>query len=208
MKRKHTIRSKQCSNANGNNAMAQAATLDAAQLQRVLDYLKTRRHYQRNRVMLLLTHWSMLRVGEVAALRYCDVLEADGQIRSETVLAASQTKGDKSRRIWFNERMRTELAAYVAAHKPKHKTQQLFYTQRTEGFTANTLTHIINSFYQKTGIANASSHSGRRSGLTTLADKGVSVRVLMAIAGHSQISTTQRYIDLRPSVVRAAVELV
>ena len=208
MKRKHTIRSKQCSNANRNNAMAQAATLDAAKLQRVLDYLKTRRHYQRNRVMLLLTHWSMLRVGEVAALRYCDVLDADGVIRSETVLAAAQTKGDKSRRIWFNERMRGELAAYVAAHKPKHKTQQLFYTQRTEGFTANSLTHIINSFYQKAGIANASSHSGRRSGLTTLADKGVSVRVLMALAGHSQIATTQRYIDLRPSVVRAAVELV
>jgi integrase/recombinase XerD len=208
MKRKHTKRSKQCSNANRSSKMAQAATLDAAQLQRVLDYLKTRRHYQRNRVMLLLTHWSMLRVGEVAALRYCDVLEADGQIRSETVLAAAQTKGDKSRRIWFNERMRGELAAYVAAHKPKHKTQKLFYTQRSEGFTANTLTHIIYSFYSKAGIANASSHSGRRSGLTTLADKGVSVRVLMALAGHSQIATTQRYIDLRPSVVKAAVELV
>ena len=104
--------------------------------------------------------------------------------------------------------MRGELAVYVAAHKPKHKTQRLFYTQRSEGFTANTLTHIINSFYQKAGIANASSHSGRRSGLTTLADKGVSVRVLMALAGHSQIATTQRYIDLRPSIVRAAVELV
>jgi len=59
--------------------------------------------------------------------------------------------------------MRAELAAYVAAHKPKHKAQRLFYTQRSEGFTANTLTHIINSFYQKAGIANASSHSGRRS---------------------------------------------
>ncbi len=76
----------------------------------------------------------------------------------------------------------------------------------------NTLTHIINSFYQKAGIANASLQSGRRSGLTTLADKGVGVgvgvRVLMALAGHSQITTTQRYIDLRPSLVRAAVELV
>ena len=34
------------------------------------------------------------------------------------------------------------------------------------------------------------------------------VRVVMALAGHGQIATTQRYIDLRPSVVRAAVELV
>ena len=65
-----------------------------------------------------------------------------------------------------------------------------------------------NGIYQQAGIANASSHSGRRSGLTTLADKGVSVRVLMALAGHSHIVTTQRYIDLRLSVVRAAVELV
>ena len=79
--------------------MVQAATLNAAQLQRVLDYLKTGRHYRRNRTMVLLTHWSMLRVGEVAALRYCDVLVSDGQLRTETVLAAEQTKGDKSRRI-------------------------------------------------------------------------------------------------------------
>ncbi len=59
--------------------------------------------------MLLLTHWSMLRVGEVAALRYCVVIDSDGGILAETVLAAAQTKGDKSRRIWFNERMRAEL---------------------------------------------------------------------------------------------------
>ena len=181
--------------------MAQAATLDAGQLKRVLDYLKTRRHYRRNRTMILLTHWSMLRVGEVAALRYCDVLDSDGQILAETVLAADQTKGDKSRRIWFNERMRAEVAAYVAAHKPEHKTQRLFYTQRSEGFTANTLTHIINGIYSQAGIANASSHSGRRSGLTTLADKGVSVRVLMALAGHSQIATTQRTLICDPALL-------
>jgi len=88
-------------------------------------------------------------VGEVAALRYCDVLDTDGQIRTETVLAAEQTTGDKSRRIWFNELMRTELAAYVAAHKPKHKTQQLYYTQRSEGFTANTLTQSSIAFISK-----------------------------------------------------------
>ena len=97
---------------------------------------------------------------------------------------------------------------YVVEHKPKYKTQPLFYTQRREHVTANSLTHFISGIYSQAGIANASSHSGRRSGLTTLADKGFSVRVLMALAGHSQIATTQRYIDLRPSVVRAAVELV
>ena len=48
---------------------------------------------------------------------------------------------------------------------------------------------------RQAGIANAPSHSGRRSGLTTL-------------AGHCQVATTQRYIDLRPSVIKAAVDLL
>ena len=73
--------------------MTQAATLTQQQLQRVLDYTRTRRHYKRNRAIILLTHYAMLRVGEVAALRYCDVVDADGEIKAETTLSAAQTKG-------------------------------------------------------------------------------------------------------------------
>jgi len=177
-------------------------------LQRVLDYTRTRRHYKRNRAIILLTHYAMLRVGEVAALRYCDVVDADGEIKAETTLSAAQTKGNKARKVWFAEKIRVELAAYVAAHKPKQLTQPLFYTQRSEGFTANTLTHIVNGIYKNAGISGATSHSGRRTGLTNLAERGVGVRVLMALAGHSNMATTQRYIDLRPAMLKAAVELV
>ena len=55
------------------------------------------------------------------------------------------------------------------------------------------------------GISGATSHSDRRTGLTNLAER---VRTLMALAGHSQLAITQKYLDLRPSVVRAAIELV
>ena len=188
--------------------MTQAATLTQQQLQRVLEYTRTRRHYKRNRAIILLTHYAMLRVGEVAALRYCDVVDADGEIKAETTLSAAQTKGNKARNVWFAEKIRVELAAYVAAHKPKQLTQPLFYTQRSEGFTANTLTHIVNGIYKNAGISGATSHSGRRTGLTNLAERGVGVRVLMALAGHSNMATTQRYIDLRPAMLKAAVELI
>ena len=187
--------------------MTQAATLTQQQLQRVLDYTRTRRHYKRNRAIILLTHYAMLRVGEVAALRYCDVVDADGDIKAETTLSAAQTKGNKARKVWFAEKIRVELAAYVAAHKPKRLTQPFFYTQRSEGFTANTLTHIVNGIYKDVGINGTTSHSGRRTGLTNLAERGVGVRVLMALAGHSNMATTQRYIDLRPAILKAAVEL-
>jgi hypothetical protein len=41
----------------------------------------------------------MLRVGEVAALRHCDVVDADGEIKPETTISAAQTKGTKSVRF-------------------------------------------------------------------------------------------------------------
>jgi len=88
------------------------------------------------------------------------------------------------------------------------QTQPLFYTQRSDGFTANTLTHIVNGICKGAGISGATSHSGRRTGLTNLAERGVGVRTLMALAGHSNMATTQRYIDLRPAMLKAAVELV
>jgi integrase/recombinase XerD len=188
--------------------MTQAAALTQQQLQRVLEYTRTRRHYKRNRAIILLTHYAMLRVGEVAALRYCDVVDADGEIKAETTLSAAQTKGNKARKVWFAEKISVELAAYVAAHKPKQLTQTLFYTQRSEGFTANTLTHIVNGIYKGAGINGATSHSGRRTGLTNLAERGVGVRVLMALAGHSNMATTQRYFDLRPAMLKAVGELV
>jgi len=63
-------------------------------------------------------------------------------------------------------------------------------------------------FYKLVELSNASNHSGRRSFLTDLAHKGVNVRVLAALAGHKNISTTQRYIEVGEHQLRAAVELV
>ncbi|NDH68402.1 MAG: site-specific integrase, partial [Gammaproteobacteria bacterium] len=53
-----------------------------------------------------------------------------------------------------------------------------------------------------------SSHSGRRTFITTLANKGVSVRLLASLVRHQSISTTQRYIDVNDEMKRNAVELV
>ena len=80
--------------------------------------------------------------------------------------------------------------------------------QRSAAFTANSLTQIVCGIYRNAGIYGATSHSGRRTFLTNLAEKGVSTRVMMALAGHRNMATTQRYIDLRPVVLRNAVELV
>lgn len=188
----------------------QAKTLTATELRRVLDYVATRHHAARNRTMLLTTHYAGLRVGEAAALRYEDVLDEQGQVRTEIRLDAEQTKGRHGRVVFVSDKLRKELHSYVKAHPAKSRQHKLFYTQKreAEGFTANTLAQHFHYLYRNAGIEGATSHSGRRTFITNLAAKGVGVRVLMGLAGHRNISTTMCYIDCNDDMKRKAVELL
>lgn len=186
----------------------QAKTLNERELQRLLDFVTKTKNAKRNRVILLLTHLAGMRIGEVAAVRVCDVLASDGTVRDEINLTAAQTKGNRSRSVLLNERMQAEIASYISTVRVRDPKQALFATQRSAAFTANSLTQVVNGIYKQAGMDGCSSHSGRRGFLTNLAEKGVSVRVMMALAGHANMATTQRYIDLRPGVLRNAVELV
>ena len=64
----------------------QAKTLTTQEIRRVLDYIATRNHAARNRAMLLITYQAGLRVGEVAALQYGDVVAEDHSIKAEILL--------------------------------------------------------------------------------------------------------------------------
>jgi integrase/recombinase XerD len=189
--------------------MAQAKTLSEKDLRILLATIAVRRHAARNRAMVLMSIWAGMRVGEVAALRIGDVVAADGSIRDQINLLAEQTKGDRGRVVMLGDRLRKELRAYVESLKYRDAERPLFYSQRTRsGFSANTLCQQFHSMYREAGLIGASSHSGRRTFITTLANKGVGVRVLMALAGHRNMSTTQRYIDLNDEMMKAAVQLI
>ena len=189
----------------------QAKTLTTTELRRVLDYTATRKHSARNRALLMTTHLSGMRVGEVASLRNNDVLDIDGNIRTEIRLSAEQTKGNEARVVFVNDKLRKELELYTRFIDKNtiNPALKFFYSQKrkSDGFTANTLTQFFHYLYKRAGVDGASSHSGRRTFITNLASKGVGVRVLMSLAGHKNISTTQAYIDVNDDMKRKAVEL-
>ena len=189
----------------------QAKTLTQQELRRVLDYTATRKHSTRNRALLMTTHLSGMRVGEVASLRNSDVLDAEGNIRNEIRLSAEQTKGNEARVVFVSDKLRKELELYtrLIGNATINPALKFFYSQKrnSDGFTANTLTQFFHYLYKRAGIDGASSHSGRRTFITNLATKGVGVRVLMSLAGHKNISTTQAYIDVNDDMKRKAVEL-
>ena len=80
--------------------------------------------------------------------------------------------------------------------------------RRARGFSANTLCQLINVIYREAGIQGATSHSGRRGFITELANHSVGIKVIMELAGHRQLGTTQRYINVTPEQKRNAVELI
>ena len=187
----------------------QAKTLTQQELRKVLDCIATRKHSARNRALLMTTYLSGMRVGEVASLRYSDVVDSEGNIRNEIRLTAEQTKGNEARVVFVNEKLCKELERYTRAYKAADTNLKFFYSQKvgSDGFSANTLTQFFHLLYKKAGVDGASSHSGRRTFITNLASKGVSVRVLMSLAGHKNIGTTQAYIDVNDDMKRKAVEL-
>lgn len=84
----------------------------------------------------------------------------------------------------------------------------LFESQKGGHFSANTMCQLFLDIHKAVGFKDASSHSGRRTYITRLANKGVGVRLLAELARHSHISITQRYIDVNSEQLSAAVELL
>ena len=176
----------------------------------MFDYVATRAHAERNRAMLATMLYAALRVKECASLRYADVLDVEGKIKAEIYLTAEQTKGRKTGTVFVSDKLRKELQAYVKAVPYKSITDKLFYSQKRpiEGWNSNTLCQFFHHLFRNVRIDGASSHSPRRTAITNLADKGVSVRVLQSIARHANISTTQCYIDVNDAMKRKAIELI
>jgi integrase/recombinase XerD len=190
--------------------MAQARALNTAEMEQVLAHVNAGRHAHRNRCFILLTHLAGMRVGEVASLRWVDVLTADGHIKEEIRLLPEMTKGKHARTVFISTRLREELQRYADIYRRSAPLEcPLFYSQKDarKGFTANSLTQTVAKLYRGAGLDGATSHSGRRTFLTNLANKGTAIHLLRTLAGHRSISTTATYLYSSPTQLKAAVEL-
>ena len=189
--------------------MKQAKTLSTAELKRVLAVIRAGQHAQRNELAFLLSYYAGLRVKEIAALKHSDVFDNQCAVKRIITLTAAQTKGNSGRTIVLNEKLARALTARVRPVENRaYCDRPLIRSQKGGAFSANSLCQLFLRVYASAGIDGASSHSGRRTFITNLAHKGVSAKVLMTLAGHQHMSTTQRYIDVNDKMLQAAVELV
>lgn len=189
--------------------MKQARVLTDAEFKRLLAVVAQSKHAARNRLGLMLSHLAGLRVGEIAALLVRDVIDSDGRVREQLRLSAEVTKGGHARVVFMNDKLRREIERYAEGHlNGRTADAPLLLTQKRTAFSANTLCQLMGQLYKSAGLDGATSHSGRRWFITRLAHSGVSPKVIMTLAGHRNLTTTQRYIDVRDEMMKAAVDLL
>jgi integrase/recombinase XerD len=189
--------------------LKQAKVLTDAELKRVLAVIAHGKHAQRNRLAVLLSHYAGLRVGEIAALTWGMLLDQKGDVVSSFHLLGEHTKTGETRTVHVSAKLARELVTYKSCLKevPRSSTP-VIASQKGGPFSANSLCQLIGRIYRDAGIVGASSHSGRRWFITRLAHSGISPKVIMTLAGHRSLATTQRYIDVNDELLAAAIQVL
>jgi integrase/recombinase XerD len=192
----------------------QAKVLSRKELQRLLDHVSHSRHPERDHVMVLLSFKSGLRAKEIAGLTWSMITDASGALADTIALPNKASKGrNGGRHIPLHDDLREALAGLMIARGDKVRPNlPIIYTERADGYSANAIAVWFHGRFRQTGIEGASSHSGRRTFITSLAKRiveaGGSLRDVQQLAGHSSLSTTQAYIEGDAAAKKNVMKLI
>ena len=191
----------------------QAKTLTKAQVEATLDRLSRSRYPARNRVILLLSVKAGLRAKEIACLRWEMITTAEGVIGTEIHLTNVASKGASGGRIIpLNRDLRSALVDLRREGAIGRSSEFVVRTERSGQTSSQVIVNLFRGWYADLGFVGCSSHSGRRTFITNAARRissvGGSLRDVQMLAGHSNLSTTQRYIEGQEEARRKIVDLV
>ena len=180
-------------------ANKRAKVLSDKELAYLMDYVSEGKHPERDRAIILLSFKAGLRAAEIAGLSRSATTKASGGLGSEIFIGSHIAKKGKSRTVPMHPEVRSALEELYAAKEDSDFVAYSPY-KRTDGMTANAMTVMLHRLYEKAKLEGCSSHSGRRSFITSTARKanlvGCSLRDVQMLAGHADLRTTQAYIEL------------
>lgn len=187
----------------------QAKTLNSAQVRTTLAFLGTTQQPVRNRVIFLLSLKAGLRAKEIASITWSMVCDAEGNISDTIRLTDHASKGQSGGYIPIAKELGQSLAALKLYADPS-SIDRIVQTNRTTETSAQTIINLFASWYQTIGFEGCSSHSGRRTFITNAARNiskfGGSLRDVQALARHSSLTMTQRYIEIDAQAMRKVVD--
>lgn len=175
-----------------------AKVLTAADVRRVLDHVAWHRHANRSRTIVLLSFKAGLRACEIAGLDWSMILQPNGKLNDQIAIAAHIAKNGSGRRLPMNPELK---AALQALHRDQGRPAvgPVVQSERGGHMRPRSIVNWFAGVYGELDLSGCSSHSGRRTFITTTARLltriGGSLRDVQELAGHRALTTTERYIE-------------
>jgi integrase len=184
----------------------QAKILTEQQQKAVLAVLAAGFQAERNSVMFLLSVDAGLRAKEIASLEWQMLTDASGAITDTIRLEDKSAKGKSGGVVYMSGRLRQAIEAYADGHET---VGTVVKSRSGAQMSAQVVTNWFFQLYKSIGFEGCSSHSGRRTAITRWARKissvGGSLRDVQALARHSSLQMTQRYIEISEDACRRVV---
>jgi integrase len=156
-------------------------------------------------LMVLLGGDAGLRLGEIVALEWCDVDLASRRLtaqRSDWLGHVTVPKGGRLRQLPMTQRLTAALKA--ARHLQSNRVLCL-----PDGsvLTRDRVIKAVRGAQRVAGLAEQGVHILRHTFCSHLAMRGAPTRAIQELAGHADLSTTQRYMHLSPAATEDAIRL-
>lgn len=146
----------------------------------------------RNKLILTLFYSSGLRISELLYLKISDIDFYNNSIRV-------RGKGSKDRIVLFNNETYDLIRDYMNKFNLNIFDDQklLFLSRNNKPLSTRTIQVMVKRYAGKAGInKNVTPHVLRHSFATHLLNKGVNIRAIQRLLGHSSLETTQIYTNI------------
>ncbi|MGG2084174.1 tyrosine-type recombinase/integrase [Lysinibacillus pakistanensis] len=159
----------------------------------------------RDYVLFHVLYDSSLRISEAVNL---DVMDID-LMRKQTILPADKAKDRRYRTIPISNITVQLLIKLIDENKKVFKdAEAVFLNWYGERMAVDTFRRNLKRYLKKAGIHKEySCHDFRRQAITDMLKNGASVFMVQAIAGHSQISTTKKYVHFDDETIKIQHDL-
>lgn len=152
----------------------------------------------RDKLLFAIAYYCACRISEALALT------TDDMAGSVVTLRKATTKGKSATRTLP---IHPKLSGYLSAYAPP--TGLLFPGRsRDKPLTRAMADLILKAACKRVRIRGASTHSFRRTALTNMSNACVPIRVIQEISGHKSLTALQRYLEVQPDQVIAAIALL
>ncbi|MCM3764620.1 tyrosine-type recombinase/integrase [Neobacillus niacini] len=179
--------------------------LQETEMQKLLNVPDTRQFPQfRDKCIMYLLYDPGLRIKEAISLTIDD-LDLNGR---RIFLPSEKAKGRKARIIPLSGLVIKMLIELISENKTHFESNHLFLNWYGEPMAEDTFRRNLKRYVKKAGITKPfSCHDFRRQSITEMLASGASLFAVQAIVGHSQISTTKKYVHFDEQVIKNQHEL-